>query len=364
MLIIDPMSSVSVHEITGFAIAPFASAEETLRYAILAEKYGLTGFWLGEGFHGRSATALLSAVAVQTKKIELGTAIIGVYARHPGLIAMEAATIDELSHGRFNLGLGVNVTSLVKHGLTHSAGSAKDQKPYAAMKDSFQIIRGLLSGGTVKYHGEVFSLADPGSALNFHGFEPVRKNLPIYFGSRSPKILELCGQVADGVILSRSLSASGSYVADSLKHIYSGVKKAGRNMEEVVIASNLTFSVGKDSRQAKDHAREVVALYVADPTLTASELMLQHSKVKPEDLNSVKEGLKQGGIARATELVTEEMIDEFAIAGTVDECVGKLEKLGKLGVQVPIAFDLLGPQPEEAIALIATQILPRISKNT
>jgi 5,10-methylenetetrahydromethanopterin reductase len=350
-----------VHEITGFAIAPFASAEETLRYAILAEKFGLTGFWLGEGFHGRSATALLSAVAVQTQKIQLGTAIIGVYARHPGLIAMEAATIDELSHGRFNLGLGVNVTSLVKHGLTQSASTAKDQKPLAAMKDSFEIVHGLLSGQKVKYHGEVFSLAEPGSVLNFHGFQPVRKHLPIYFGSRSPKILELCGRVADGVILSRSLSASGSYVADSLKHIYAGAKSAGRDKDELVIASNLTFSVGKNSQEAKDHVREVVALYVADPTLTASELMLQHSKVKPEDLNSVKDGLKQGGITRAAELVTEEMIDEFAIAGTVDECTGKLEKLGELGVQVPIAFDLLGPNPEEAIELIATQILQRIS---
>ena len=175
-----------MQEITGFAIAPFASAEETLRYAILAEKYGLTGFWLGEGFHGRSATALLSAVAVQTQKIQLGTAIIGVYARHPGLIAMEAATIDELSHGRFNLGLGVNVTSLVKHGLTQSASTAKDQKPYAAMKDSFEIIRGLLSGKAVKYHGEVFSLADPGSVLNFHGFQTGEKTPAHIFWKPQP----------------------------------------------------------------------------------------------------------------------------------------------------------------------------------
>lgn len=329
-------------DINGFAIAPFATAEETIRYAILAERYGLQGFWLGEGFHGRSAISLLSAVAVNTKKIQLGTAIIGVYTRHPGLIAMEAATIDELSGGRFNLGLGVNVTSLVKHGLTRSANTARDQKPYAAMKDSVEIIRRLLRGENVTYHGEVFSISEPGSTLDFHGFVPVRKNIPIYLGSRSPKILELCGGVADGVILSRSLSASGSYVIESLNHVFEGARRAGRKKEDIVVASNLTFSVGKDSEEAKNFVREVVALYVADPTLTASELMLQHSKVKPEDLDRVKEGMKRGGIRNSAELVTDEMIEEFSIAGTPEDCIKKLRKLGDLGVQMPIAFDLMG----------------------
>jgi len=352
-----------VSGISGFAIAPFATSEETIRYAILAERYGLQGFWLGEGFHGRSAISLLSAVAVNTKKVQLGTAIIGVYSRHPGLIAMEAATIDELSGGRFNLGLGVNVTSLVKHGLTKSASTARDQKPYFAMRDSVEIIKGLLNGENVTYHGEVFSLPEPGSALNFHGFTPIRKKIPIYLGSRSPKILELCGAVADGVILSRSLSASGSYVIESLNHVFEGARRAGRRKEDIVIASNLTFSVGKDCEQAKNHVREVVALYVADPTLTASELMLQHSKVRPEDLERVKEGMRQGGIHKSAELVTEEMIEEFSIAGSPENCIKKLRKLGDLGVQMPIAFDLIGPKPDEAIELISKEILPAITRD-
>lgn len=346
--------------INGFGIAPFATAEETIRYAILAEKRGIESFWLGEGLHGRSAVALLSAIAPQTSKISLGTAIIGVYNRHPAIIAMEAATLDELSGGRFNLGIGVNVSSLVKHGYTQSAKTVKDQHPYAAMKDAHEIIRMMMSGENTIYNGTVFSLPEPGSALNFHGFKPPRKNMPIYIGSRSPKILELCGMVSDGVILSRSLSASGSYVKDSLAHLERGATRAGRKLDDLVIASNLTFSVGKDSEKAKNHVREVVALYVADPTLTATELMAQHSKVKPEDLNIVKEGFKEGGMLRAAELVTEEMIDEFAIAGTPEECIAKLERLGDLGVNVPIAFDLLGPEPEVSIMLIAQEVVPRL----
>lgn len=348
--------------ITGFGIAPFASAEDTLRYALLAEKYGLDSFWLGEGYHGRSALALLSAVAVQTKKIQIGTAIIGIYTRHPALIAMESATIDELSKGRFNLGLGVNVTSLVKHGFTKSASTAKDQKPYAAMKDAVEIVRRLMSGANTVYKGEVFSLPEPGSALNFHGFKPPRPKMPIYIGSRSPKILELCGAVADGVILSRSLSASGSYVLESLEHLHKGADSAGRKKESLVVASNLTFSISKDGDAARDNVRKVVALYVADPTLSAADLMLQHSKVKPEDLDIVKRGMQEGGIHEAAKLVTPEMIDEFAVAGTPDECVGKLEKLGELGINVPIAFDLIGPKPEEAIGMIAKEIIPKIKR--
>ena len=350
-----------VKGITGFGIAPFATAEDTIRYAHLAEKHNLDSFWLGEGYHGRSALALLSAVAVQTKRIKIGTAIIGIYTRHPALIAMEAATIDEISHGRFNLGMGVNVTSLVKHGLTKSAGTARDQKPYAAMKDAVEIVRKMMTGANIVYKGTVFGLPEPGSALDFHGFKPLRKDMPIYLGSRSPKNLELCGAVADGVILSRSLSSSGSYVTESLEHLYRGALNAGKRKEDLVVASNLTFSVSKNREAAREHVREVVALYVADPTLTAADLMLQHSKVKAEELELVKRGLKEGGMHRAAELVTPEMIDEFAVAGTPDECVEKLEKLGKLGINLPIAFDLMGPDPDDAIDLISNDVLPRIS---
>jgi 5,10-methylenetetrahydromethanopterin reductase len=353
-----------VRGITGFGIAPFATAEQTIRFAILAEKFGINGgFWLGEGLHGRSATSLLSAVATQTKKIQLGTAIIGVYNRHPAVIAMEAVTLDELSGGRFNLGIGVNVSSLVMHGLTKSATTVKDQKPYEAMKDSIAIIRGLLSGEKVVYNGVVFKLPEPGGALDFHGFKLIRKNLPLFIGSRSPKILELAGRKADGVILSRSMSASGSYVIDSLKHIFDGAKSVGRSNDDLIIASNLTFSVDKDSNAAKDHTKKVVAMYVADPTLTASDLMKQHSRVRPQDLESVKNAFEVGGILRAAESVSSEMIDELTISGTSDECVAKIEKLGNLGVNIPIAFDLLGPKPEEAIELIAKEIIPRIRTN-
>lgn len=349
-----------MNEIIGFGIAPFASSDDTIRYALLAEKHGLHSFWLGEAYHGRSAIALLSAVSVQTKRIELGTAIVGVYTRHPALLAMEAATIDELSGGRFNLGLGVNVTSLVKHGLITHASRARSQKPLAAISDSIEIIRRLIAGESVVYKGKVFNLPEPGSSLDFHGFKPVRPKLPIYIGSRSPLILQLAGRCADGVILSRSLSASGSYVRDSIQHVLNGARKVGRRCEEITIASNLTFSVDRDSQLAKDHVREVIALYVADPTLTAEDLMLQHSKVSEDDLLKVKEEFKQAGVRSAAKAVTPEMIDEFAIAGTPDECIPKLEGLVKLGIQIPIAFDLIGPNPELAIELIATQIMPHL----
>jgi len=295
-----------------------------------------------------------------TRRVQLGTAVIGIFTRHPALIAMEAATIDELSHGRFNVGIGVSVSSLVKHGITRNASTAREQRPYAAMKDSLAILRGLLSGQRVVYHGKVFTLPEPGSILDFHGFRLTRPNIPIYVGGRSPLTLELGGRFADGIVLSRSLSSSGSYVKKSLEHVFRGVSKAGRKRGDVIVAANLNFSVGKDSQSAKDHVREVVALYVADPTLTAEELMLEHSGVKPEDLQAVKEGLKVGGMHEAARLVTPEMIDEFAIAGTPEECLTKLEGLLRLGIELPIAFDVLGPSPEEAIRLISKEIVPHM----
>lgn len=346
----------------GFGIAPFASAAESLHMARVAEEVGLHSFWLGEGYHGRSATALLSALATSTKRVILGTSVISIYTRHPALLAMEAATIDELSGGRFVLGVGVNVSALVKHGVIPQASSAPSAQPLRAMRDALAILRGLLGGERVVHDGQVFRLAAPGSRLDFHGFRPVRTRLPLYVGSRSPRILQLCGELADGVILSRSLSSSEHYVAQCLREIATGAARTGRKPEDLVVAANLNLSVDTDSVAARELIRPVVALYMADPNLDASELMLAHTDFRASELHTVREAARTGGMTAAAQAVTPAMIDMFAIAGRPSECVESLLRVQRAGVQLPIAFDVLGPNPDRAIHLIAKEIVPRLAE--
>jgi 5,10-methylenetetrahydromethanopterin reductase len=347
----------------GFGIAPFASAGETLHLARVAEAAGLHSFWLGEGYHGRSATALLAALATTTKRLVLGTSVVSIYTRHPALLAMEAATIDELSGGRFVLGVGVNVSALVKHGVIPQPTASTAAQPLAAMRDSLTILRGLLQGERITHDGKVFRLAAPGSRLDFHGFRPVRPHLPLYVGSRSPRILQLCGELADGVVLSRSLSTSERYVGHCIREIATGAARAGRKMEDLVIAANLNLSVDTDAVAARELIRPVVALYMADPNLDASELMVAHTDLQAADLHAVREAARIGGITAAAQAVTPAMIDTFAIAGRPSECVEALLRLQGAGVQMPIAFDVLGPNPVTAIRLIAQEIVPTLTQD-
>ncbi|MEM4314725.1 MAG: LLM class flavin-dependent oxidoreductase [Nitrososphaerota archaeon] len=346
----------------GFGIAPFSSYEETVAMAEQAELLGISSFWLGEGYYGRSATSLMSVIASRTKKIGLGTSVIGVYTRHPSILAMEAATLDEISKGRFTLGIGVNVSALVKHGLVKDQSAAAEAKPYWAIKDSIQIIRTLIGeGGT--YRGKVYQLSIP-SRLDFHGFRPVRNRIPIYVGSRSPRILELAGEDADGVILSRFLSASERYVKDCVSYVVKGLEKRRRLWEDFCLAANLNFSVDRKRETARRAVREAVALYIADPTLTAVETISRYVDLDEREVQAIKNAMKVSGLPGAAKAVSDSLVEQLSVSGTPEDCVEKLHSLIRSGIKLPIAFDVIGPEPLTALKLIAHEIMPHILKDS
>ncbi|MEM4383388.1 MAG: LLM class flavin-dependent oxidoreductase [Candidatus Caldarchaeum sp.] len=345
----------------GFGIAPFSTYEETVMLAEQAELLNISSFWLGEGYYGRSAISLLSVVASRTRKIGLGTSVVGVYTRHPSILAMEAVTIDEISQGRFTLGIGINVSALVKHGLVKDQSSVAEAKPYSAIKDSIRIIRILLgNGGT--YSGKVYRLSIP-SKIDFHGFKPIRSNVPIYVGSRSPRILELAGEEADGAILSRFLSSSERYVKDCVSYIMRGLERAGKRWEDFTLAANLNFSVDTNRERAKRSVREAIALYIADPTLAAVDTIDRYVDLSEREVSAIKDAMKLFGLAGAAKAVSDSLVDQLSVSGTPEDCVEKLRSLIKNGVKLPIAFDVIGPEPRTALKLIADEIIPNIVKN-
>jgi len=160
----------------GIALSNRLSTQEIVNCAKIAEENKINSFWISESYHHRSALIVASAVALATKKIQIGLGIITPQTTHPALIAMEAATLDEISNKRFNLGLSIAKTALVKHGDWDSAKPISTMRPISTMKESIEIISQLLSGKTVTYNGKVFRLASPGSKLGFK---------PLIFNSRS-----------------------------------------------------------------------------------------------------------------------------------------------------------------------------------
>jgi alkanesulfonate monooxygenase SsuD/methylene tetrahydromethanopterin reductase-like flavin-dependent oxidoreductase (luciferase family) len=171
----------------GIAFSGGPSPAEIVECVKLAERLGYESAWVAEG-HGGDQFAVLAACATQTSRILLGTAITSVFVRTAPTIAMAAASVDDLSAGRFILGLGSShkVQVEAEHGVAYT-------KPLTRVRECVALIRDLLRDGRVRFEGETIRSA--GFDL---WFTPRRPEIPIYLSAVFPKMTELCGEIADG----------------------------------------------------------------------------------------------------------------------------------------------------------------------
>src|SRR3954462_7942899 len=167
---------------------------ENLRLAQEADRLGYASAWAAEAY-GSDAATVLTWVAAQTERIDVGSAVFQIPARTPAMTAMTAATLDTLSGGRFRLGLGVSGPQVSEgwHGV-------RFDRPLARTREYVDIVRMALRRETVRYDGEHFRLPlpdGPGKAIKLT-VHPVRSDIPVYLAAVGPRNLELTGEIADG----------------------------------------------------------------------------------------------------------------------------------------------------------------------
>ena len=220
----------------GVALGGGLRARDIVECVKLAEDLGYESAWIAEG-HGGDQFALLAACATATRRMLLGTSISSVFVRTAPTIAMAAATVDDLSQQRFILGLGSSHKVQVEpeHGVPFV-------QPVQRLKESVAIIRTLLRDGVVSYQGETITIQ------RFDlWFTPSRPEIPIYLAGLFPKMLETCGEIAQGVLMTRSTLDS---VRQGAEHVAAGAQRAGRRPEDIVLGSLLPCSVGVDQHAA------------------------------------------------------------------------------------------------------------------
>src|SRR5205823_6053968 len=213
----------------GIAFSGGPNPAEIVECVKLAETLGYDSAWVAEG-HGGDQFAILAACAVQTSRIRFGTGISSVFVRTAPTIAMAAATLDQLSNGRFILGLGSShkVQVEAEHGIEYA-------KPLTRTRETVVFIRDLLRDGRAGFSGETFRIE------NFElWFTPRSREVPIYLSAVFPKMTALCGEIADGVILTRSsLQTAARVRAD----VAEGAKQAGRDPADIAITTLLPTAV-------------------------------------------------------------------------------------------------------------------------
>ena len=305
----------------GVAILGGLTPPEVVECVQLAEELGYESAWVGEG-HGGDQFSILTGCALATSTILLGTSITSVFVRSAPTIAMAAACVDHFSGGRFILGLGSSHKVQVEpeHGLIFS-------QPVQRLRECMDIVSVLLRDGQVSYSGSVFNIE------RFDlWFEPVRREIPIYLGAVFPELLEVCGEISQGALLFLS---SLEHCRKASEHVALGARRAGRNPEEVDVATMIPCVVSADKDAARDSIRPSIAS-IAGYFPRYRRLMGEAGFV--EELEGVRQAWKEGDREGAERLVPTGLIDRIALVGMPDECRQGLQDYRRAGIDLPIVY--------------------------
>ncbi len=338
----------------GVCMLSTTSIDQYLKVARVADEVGLDSIWVAEGYHffrdlgePRSATTIAAAIAMSTKRIRIGLGIVPPFTRHPALLAMEAVSLSELSGGRFMLGLGA-----AKAASVHMDMGPDKLKPVPMHRDAITIIRSLLKGEALDYRGKVFTLDAPARRR-----EDKVHDVPIAVGATGPLMLKLAGAMADIILL--PTFTTPAFVEYAREQIDKGLRESGRTFDDVQIGATLPFSVHRDSKTARDAIRQLTAVYITNKVQNIrDDTLMKAAGLTAEEAVPIAQAKSEKGIEAATAMVTDEIMDKVVIAGNPREVTAKLTALLKQGLTLPLLYQVIGPDREEALRLVASEVKP------
>src|SRR6202162_1009230 len=337
---------------------------ETAAMAKACEDAGFDTFWIAEAypwwrkhsFEARSSTAILAVIASQTKRIQLGWGIISPYTRHPVQIAMEARVMQDLAGDRFLLGLGASKIFMKEIG----EGEGEKVGPATVMRESVEIIKGVLAGNAFEYQGKVFTANVPPLKPDAHTPRGVP---PIYIAGTGPVLQRMSGVVGDG-LLTASITTP-AFVRYSRKNMEEGARKARKDPAAQVLGSVIVGSIGRDSCKGKEGAREQAAMYLANKVQNikgSADVLLECAGLTFEELLPVADAMEKGGRKAAAKAVTDEILRKAcAIAGTPDECIRQMEDY-RAAVCTHIMLEIWGDDRTGQAKLFGEAVLPHFRK--
>lgn len=317
----------------GIEFVPNEPALKVGYLAKLAEDAGFDTIWITDHYNNRDVYSTLAILSLATSRVKLGTGVTNPYTRNVAVTASSIGSINEISGGRAILGIGPGDKA------TFDAMGIAWEKPLSAVRESVRALRELLAKKRVNAYGM------KGAQLAF----PPGK-IPIYIGAQGPKMLEMAGMIADGVLVNASHPDDFKYAVPLIRE---GAKKAGRDPEEVEIAAYTSFSADKNGDKAANEAKIVVAFIVAG----SPETVLSRHGIKPEVAAAVSGAIARGDFGSALGAVSDEMINAFSVSGTPDDCRARVEDLLATGVTQIVVGSPIGPNKERSIKLIGKEIL-------
>jgi 5,10-methylenetetrahydromethanopterin reductase len=307
---------------------------ELLALAIAAERAGFDQMWFSNDLFLRSAPVLAGALAARTERIGLGIAVMNPYSVHVSELAMAAATAQEVSGGRFRLGLGAGAEQFLGW-----AGLARP-RPLAVTRTAVVVLRALLGHGDVD-SGLLPEWFGPDSVLRFALERPV----PVYVGAMGPKMLEMAGRHADGVL--PLLYPPERYA------IVRAQVLAGAGSRDVDLPACFWVSVSDDAAAGRAALAEKLAYY--GPSIPAA--VLAGAGLRPRDFAPAAALAHEGRGAAA--LIDDRMLS-LGVAGDAGDVLARCRALVRLGADHLSFGPPLGPDPVAAVRLLGERVLPAL----
>ena len=334
---------------------------ETVAMAQACEQAGFDAFWIAEAypwwrkhsFEARSSTAILAVIAAATRRIQLGWGIISPYTRHPVQIAMEARVLQDLAADRFLLGLGASKIFMKE------IGEGKGENaPATVMRESIEIVRGVLGGDRFQYQGKAFVADVPPLKADANAPRGVP---PVYIAATGPVLQKMSGRIADG-LLTASITTP-AYVRQSRKNMEEGARQAQRDPSSLILGSVIVGSISRDSKQGRQGAREQAAMYLANKVEnigSAADVLLECAGLNLKELRPVAEAMERAGRTAAAQAVSEEVLDKVCpIAGTPEECIERIQEYREAGC-THILLEIWGDDRVGQAKLFGEAVLPYI----
>lgn len=311
-----------------------------VRLAKLAEDAGFDSVWFPHDTFMHNTWVLTTAAAEATSTIRIGTVGTNPYTTNPCEVATYAATLDDLSGGRFILGLGLHTRKMVEW----TGLDASDC--IACTREAVEIVRRLLRGGPVNCNGRHFKW----SQQCYLRMPVLRKNLPIYVAGFGSEYLELSGEIGDGSLPMITPPESAKYMVSNIRK---GLACSTRDASDYVISGCAWMSLSASRREAASIMRKMIANF--GPYL--EEPALQSIGLSGADMRPLRDLVAAGNFETACLRVTPQMT-KLGITGTPDNVIERIEQLAQMGIDEVNLGGPLGPDPEAAIALMGTHVIP------
>ncbi|MFQ5694174.1 MAG: LLM class flavin-dependent oxidoreductase [Nitrospinota bacterium] len=330
-----------VHRRVALYLQDAHPLREGMKIVQYAEDRGFEAVWQAESRLVRECTIPLAAFAAATERIKVGPGVISMWTRNPAFIAQTFYTLDDLAPGRVLLGIGAWWEPLA------SKVGVKREKSLRVMREIVEVVRRLLRLENVTFEGEYVHVNDIQIDPIYGADQP--RNVPIYVGATGMKMMELAGEIGDGVLLNYLVSES--YNAEAMKALAKGAAKAGRKVEDIDRPQLVVCSVDENREKALDNARKMVTLYLGQ-----QPHIMKASGVTQDVIDEVNQIVgwpaDESKLLDAKHLVTDEIVQRVAAAGSAEECRAKVRQYCESGCTCPVLYPL-GDDPRARIDAFA-----------